>query len=69
VRIVHNKGLTMRQFEGVTGTLSQQNDSKLHFGLGEATEIKSVEIKWSSGTRQLVTGVELDRGWIVTEPN
>ncbi|MBC7429315.1 MAG: CRTAC1 family protein [Bacteriovorax sp.] len=67
VRIVSDKGLTMRQYEGVTGTLSQENDPNLHFGLGEAKTIKSVEVRWSSGKRQTVTGVELDKSWIVTE--
>ncbi len=67
VRIVHDKGVTMRQYEGVTGTLSQENDPTLHFGLGNATTIKSIEVRWSSGKRQFVTGVALDKGWIVTE--
>lgn len=67
VRITHNKGVTLRQFEGVSGTLSQQNDPTLHFGLGDADQIKSVEVRWSSGNRLNVTGVGLDKGWIVTE--
>ena len=67
VRIVHDKGVTMRQYEGVTGTLSQQNDATLHFGLGKVSKIHSVEVRWSSGKRQMVTGVALDKAWIVTE--
>lgn len=67
VRILHDKGVTMRQYEGVTGTLGQENDPNLHFGLGEATKIKSIEVRWSSGKRQIVTGVIIDKSWIVTE--
>ena len=67
VRIFHDKGVTMRQYEGVSGTLSQENDPNLHFGLGNATTINSIEVRWSSGKRQMVTGVKMDQGWIVTE--
>lgn len=67
VRIVHDKGVTMRQYEGVTGTMSQENDPTLHFGLGNVKQIKSVEVRWSSGKKQFVTGVTLDKSWIVTE--
>ena len=67
VRIVHDKGVTMRQYEGVTGTLGQQNDATLHFGLGQASKIHSVEVRWSSGKRQFVSGITLDKAWIVTE--
>ncbi len=67
VRITTDKGVFLRQYEGVTGTLSQQNDPTLHFGLGTSKEIKSVQVKWSSGKVLNVTGVTLDRAWVVTE--
>lgn len=67
VRIKTDKGLFLRQYEGVTGTLSQQNDPTLHFGLGKSTKILSVEVRWSSKKRLNVTGVKLDKTWVVTE--
>ena len=46
---VHSGG--MMQFEEVRGSASylSQNDLRLHFGLGRATNIESVEIRWPSG--------------------
>lgn len=67
VRVTTDKGVFLRQFEGVTGTLSQQNDPTLHFGLGTSKTIKSVQIRWSSGKRLNVTGVKLDSTWVVAE--
>lgn len=67
VRVTTDKGVFLRQFEGVTGTLSQQNDPTLHFGLGASTTIKSVNVRWNSGKRLNVTGVKLNSTWVVTE--
>lgn len=69
VRITHDKGITMRQYEGVSGTLGQQNDPTLHFGLGNVRSIKAVEVRWSSGKILNVTGVKLDKTYVVTEQN
>jgi len=67
VRVTTDKGTFLRQYEGVTGTLSQQNDPTLHFGLGASTAIKSVHVRWNSGKRLNVTGVKLNTTWVVTE--
>lgn len=52
VRLYHSKGVFMRQVDGVTGTMNQQNDPTLHFGLGKVDKIKHVEVRWSSGKKQ-----------------
>ncbi len=67
VRITTDKGVFLRQFEGVTGTLSQQNDPTLHFGLGNSKVIKSVQVRWNSKKVLNVTGVTMDKTWVVTE--
>lgn len=67
VRVTTDKGVFLRQFEGVTGTLSQQNDPTLHFGLGASTVIKSVQVKWSSGKILNSTGITKNKTWVVTE--
>jgi hypothetical protein len=43
----------MMQFQEVRGGASylSQNDLRLHFGLGRATDIESVEIRWPSGDK------------------
>jgi enediyne biosynthesis protein E4 len=37
------------------------SDVRAHFGLGEVTRIDRIEIRWPSGTTQVLTGVEADR--------
>jgi hypothetical protein len=57
----------------VTGSLSQideirsggsffsQNDFRLHFGLGTASRIDLLEIRWPSGTTERLRNLESDR--------
>jgi enediyne biosynthesis protein E4 len=40
----------------------------LHFGLGSETTAETVEIRWPSGTVQLLRNVAADRILVVTEP-
>jgi enediyne biosynthesis protein E4 len=37
------------------------SDVRAHFGLGEVTKIDRIEIRWPSGTTQVLEGVEADR--------
>lgn len=69
VRVVHEKGQYLRQVEGVTGTMNQQNDPTLHFGLGNVDKIKWVEVRWSSGQKQIIKNITPGKTWIITEPN
>jgi hypothetical protein len=43
-------------------------DCGVHFGLGSATTVSKIEIRWPSGTRQTLTGVKADQVLEVTEP-
>jgi hypothetical protein len=45
-----------RQLQVVTGGVgfASENDRRLHFGLGAATEVDSVVMRWPAGTRQLL---------------
>jgi hypothetical protein len=43
-------------------------DDRVHFGLGSATIVKSIEITWSSGTQQTLSNVKADQILVVTEP-
>ena len=38
-----------------------QNDSRLHFGLGDNTEIDEIRVEWSSGNVQTLRDVEVDQ--------
>jgi hypothetical protein len=51
----------VRQLPGtVTGGRCSQMSSELHFGLGAATSIDSVVVRWSNGTRRTYTSVPIN---------
>jgi len=58
-----------RQIQDVTsgGSYLSQNDLRVHFGLGSATRIDRIEIRWPSGTIDQVEGAPVDRFLTVEE--
>jgi len=49
------------------GGYSSQNDMTLHFGLGAATSVDKLEIKWPDGSSETVTIPGIDRKLTVIE--
>lgn len=49
------------------GSYLSQNDLREHFGLGTATKIDSVEIRWPSGKVETLTNLEADHYYSVLE--
>ena len=43
------------------GSYLSQGDLRLHFGIGDATAVDRIEIRWPSGLRQVVTDQACDR--------
>jgi len=43
------------------GSYLSQNDLRLHFGLGRATAVDRVEVRWPSGIRQIETNLPVNR--------
>lgn len=43
------------------GAYLSQHDPRLHFGLGEHSEVARVEVRWPDGTRQTLENVKADR--------
>jgi hypothetical protein len=55
--------------EATTSTgYAASSDPRVHFGLGASRVIREIEIRWPSGTRQLLHDVTADRVVEVTEP-
>jgi len=54
---------TLRQIQDVTsgGSYLSQNDLRLHFGLGNATKVDQIEVRWPSGTIDRIENVPADR--------
>ena len=47
---------------------SSQNDRRLHYGLGAATTIDRIVIRWPSGKRQTIDRPPIDKVLAVKEP-
>jgi hypothetical protein len=45
-----------------------QDDGRLHFGLGAATTIDKLTIRWPSGREQMLEKASVDRVLTVEEP-
>ena len=58
-----------KQYATVTTASSYQSssDPRLHFGLGGATSVSTIRIRWPSGTVQMLKDVKADRFLAVTE--
>jgi hypothetical protein len=48
------------------GYLSQ-SDPRVHFGLGDAGVAERIEVRWPSGTRQVLTGVAANQVLTIKE--
>jgi len=49
------------------GSYLSQNDLRVHFGLGSATKIDSVEVRWPSGTIDVMKSLAADKFYAVLE--
>jgi enediyne biosynthesis protein E4 len=49
------------------GSYNSSNDKRVHFGLGSAAVIDSIELTWPSGIKQVVKSVKADQILTVTE--
>jgi enediyne biosynthesis protein E4 len=49
------------------GSYLSQNDLRLHFGLGKHSRANKVEVIWPSGTKETLTGLLVDRFYVVQE--
>jgi len=50
--VVSASGLEQHGFVSTTGSYASANDKRVHFGLGQDTVARLVEITWPSGTVQ-----------------
>ncbi len=60
-------GQSVWQMQEVNGGYAMQNDTRLNFGLGDATNVDVVRIEWPSGNVQELSAQSLDRIVTVTE--
>ncbi|AXC09722.1 hypothetical protein ACPOL_0341 [Acidisarcina polymorpha] len=60
-RRLYNEATTSTGYAG-------SSDPRVHFGVGSSRLIREIEIRWPSGTRQLLHDVSVDQALVVTEP-
>jgi len=69
IRITTDDGRKLYN-EATTSTgYAASSDPRVHFGLADSRLIREIEIRWPSGTRQLLHDVSADRIMVVTEPD
>jgi hypothetical protein len=60
-------GMTQTDEVHSGGSYLSQNDLRLHFGLGSATKIDSVEVRWPSGAVDRIGSLAADKFYAVLE--
>ena len=68
IRLVAGERVQVREV-GVQSSYLSQNSLVEHFGLGSAERVDSLDIRWPSGRRQLLTDLESNQLLRVTEPD
>ncbi len=68
IRITTDDGRKLYNEVTTSTGYAASSDPRVHFGLGESRVIREIEIRWPSGTRQLLHNVTADRRMVVTEP-
>ena len=68
VKVETAQGTYTKQHDGKSGYLSQSS-LPLYYGLGEATAVTRVEVRWPSGRNQVVTqGIKVNDTLRISEP-
>jgi hypothetical protein len=60
-------GITQTEEIHSGGSYLSQNDLRVHFGLGAADKIDSLEIRWPGGSSEVVKDLAADRFYAILE--
>jgi hypothetical protein len=66
VKITTARGVQYNHATTAVG-FNSSSDKRVHFGLGDANLVHEIELKWPSGTRQVLTNVNADQVLTVKE--
>jgi enediyne biosynthesis protein E4 len=67
IKITGASGLVQYNHVTTAGSYASSNDPRVHFGLGPDRVIKQIELRWPSGTVQVLHNVKADQILTVTE--
>jgi hypothetical protein len=68
VRLVDDAGRTQWNHATTSVGYASSSDSRVHFGLGDSSGVRELEVRWPSGVRQVLHNVAVDRILVVKEP-
>jgi hypothetical protein len=68
IKLTTQSGLVEYNHVTTAGSYASSSDPRVHFGLGADTLIKQIELRWPSGTVQVLRNVKADQILKVTEP-
>jgi hypothetical protein len=69
IRVTTDDGRKLYNEVATSTGYAASSDPRVHFGLGGSRVIREIEIRWPSGTRQLLRNVDADRIMAITEPS
>jgi enediyne biosynthesis protein E4 len=68
VKVTTASGRVLYNHVAISVGFMSSSDKRVHFGLGQEKQVKSIEIRWPRGTVQKLTDVAADRFLKVEEP-
>jgi hypothetical protein len=68
VTIVDDRGRTQSAVCTTASSYQSASDQRVHFGVGEATTVRRVEVRWPRGGVQTVNDIAADRMLEIVEP-
>jgi hypothetical protein len=68
IRLTDESGLTQYNHVTTSTGFAASSDPRVHFGLGRASRIRELEIRWPSGIRQVLRDLAADRVIAIEEP-
>ena len=69
VKVTTASGRVLYNHVSISVGFMSSSDKRVHFGLGDETKVSSVEIRWPSGTQQVLKDVAADQFLKVDEPH
>jgi hypothetical protein len=67
IKVTGKSGLVQYNQVTTAGSYASSSDKRVHFGLGSDSLVKEIELRWPSGTRQVLHNVKTDQILKVTE--
>jgi len=67
IKLTTESGMVQYNHVTTAGSYASSSDKRVHFGLGADTQIKEIELRWPSGTVQVLRNVKADQILKVTE--